>query len=229
MRSSFPGQDLVDQQGQRAGGGDGRVKLAERAGGGVARVEVGFFAGLGQLLVQLFEFLDRDEDFAANDEVGRNPHPCPTTLTLRKRGQAGTRPGGRGVDATGIFSGIVFTVLKLAVMSSPISPSPRGALHEEAIPIMKDDTQAVDLGLDNELGVLHAVIQLANTLVPGTRIPGSECICQAEDGAGGAPSQICLKGRLRHAGWVNRALPSPGGRFRSGAVRPPVCQIPGRL
>ena len=74
LRAILPAIDhLVDQQGQRAGGGDGRVELAQGAGGGVARVEVGLLPGFFQLLVELVEFLDGDEDFAAHDQVRWKP------------------------------------------------------------------------------------------------------------------------------------------------------------
>jgi len=53
----FPGDDLVDQQGQRAGGRDGRVELAQRPGGGVAWVEVGLLPGFLQFAVEFLRIL----------------------------------------------------------------------------------------------------------------------------------------------------------------------------
>ncbi len=46
---------------------------------------------------------------------------------------------------------------------------------------MQHHAQAVDLRLDDETGLFHPVIQLADALVPGARILGAEGIRQAED------------------------------------------------
>ncbi len=49
--AAFRINNLVDEQRQWAGGGDGRVELAQRPGGGVARVEIDSLTGFRQFLV----------------------------------------------------------------------------------------------------------------------------------------------------------------------------------
>ncbi len=137
--AAFGGYDGIGEQGQRAGGGQVGIELAQRAGSRIARVLVGRFALFFQPLVEFFEILDHHEGFAAHDEV------------LRRGGPFGVHRDAQGDGAQGAqVGGDIFAHFAIAA---------RGALHEHPIPVMQHDGQAVDFRLGDETGLLNALIQ----------------------------------------------------------------------
>ena len=154
--------DGIDQQGEGALGGDLRIELAQGPCGRITGVQVGLFPFLLETFVQLDEFVPGDERFAAH-------HKC-----LRDGGAA--RGDGdverQGVDRAQVFGDV------LADLSVPAGGAPR----EKAVLIVQDNRQAVQLGLDCEIGLGHERVQFRDPGMPIPDVRHAERVGEAEDG-----------------------------------------------
>ena len=130
----------VRDEPQPALGAELRVEQLERAGGRVPRVRERALAGGRRSSLSRTQLGVGHEDLAADLEQGRRARPWST-------------------------SGISRTVLRLAVMSSPRSPSPRVAPSDElALLVAERDGHAVDLELDD---VAHRLAGVQAPCGPG--------------------------------------------------------------
>ena len=148
--------DLVDVEGERPLGGDGRIELADGAGGGVAGVGEERFAPLGALGVHALEAALRHVDLAAH---------------LEGRGKVARQGEGDGADRAQVGRDV------LAAAAVPA----RGALHEASPLVGEGDGEAVDLRLRRE-GEVVASRAFGGAAVPVGQVLGAAGVAEAEEG-----------------------------------------------
>ena len=135
----FRGAERVRGDGQRAGGGDARVLLAQRARGGIARVGVRGLALGHQAGVERLERLHRQEHLAAD------------LHELRARA---SESRGYGLDGPRV-KGDVLARASVATRDGP---------HQAPVLVRQRQRQAVDLGLAQELK--RGVVGVADRALP---------------------------------------------------------------
>ena len=202
-----PGAELVDEEGQRSGGGDARVELAQRARRGVARIDE------ERLALLLPAGVDAGEVGAAEEDLA--PH-------LQPGGQGG-RPGRRGSElerqrAQGAeVGGDVLPHLAVAA---------GGPFGELAVGVDQLHRQAVELGLAD---VVH-LVRAEDLVDPGVELGQllvGEGVGQAEHRAAvGDRRGSGRRAFLPPGGWGSRGCgaresppPAPGARASARRTR----------